>query len=98
MRDFVREPEGDELGVESQPVGLGVCNAGEVLEADEGNPPSVDYQLACIRRPDTDHKDDIDIGIDVEESPTLFFGISGERNDVHSFEHRPKVTPAGKSS
>src|SRR5687768_16258101 len=98
MRDFVREPEGDELGVESQPVGLGVCDTGEVLEADEGNAPSIDYQLACIGRPDTDHQDDIEVGIDIKQSATLFLGISGERNDVHSLEHRPKISPAGKSS
>ena len=92
------EPERNKLRIEAEAMSLRICNAGEMLEADESNSAPVYYQLSCIRGADADHENDVYIRIHVEKRAALLFGISRERNDIHSLEHRAKITATCESS
>ena len=72
------EPERNELRVEAKSTRLGVCDAGEMLEANEGDCPAIDHQLAGIGGADADHEHDVDVGVDLEERLALVFGVSRE--------------------
>jgi len=94
--DLVRKPEGDQLGIETQPLSLGVCNAGKVLKADKSDSLAVDYQLARVRGADSYHKHYINVRIDIEQDPALLFRIPRERNDIDSLKHCSKIYAACK--
>src|SRR5688500_963353 len=90
------QPKRNQLGIEPQPLSLGIGDAGKMLEADEGNPLSLDDELTGVGGTHTDHEHDVDVGINVEQGSALLFRISGERDDVDSLEHGAEVYPACK--
>jgi hypothetical protein len=67
-----------------------------MLETDEGDSLSVDYELTGIGGTHTHHEHDINIRIDAQERSALLFRISGERDHVNSLEHRAEVYPTRK--
>jgi hypothetical protein len=67
-----------------------------MLEADEGDSFTLDHELTGVRRTDANHEHHIDIRVYVEEGPALLFRISGEGDNIDSFQHRAKVYTACK--
>jgi hypothetical protein len=67
-----------------------------MLETDKGNALTIDHELTGICRAHSYHEHDIDVGIDIEQRPTLFFGVSGQRDHVDSLEHRAEIYSACK--
>ena len=78
------EPEWNQLGIEAQPAVSGICNAGEVLETDEGDSPSVHHELTGVCGTDSYHQHDIDVRVDLQQSSALLFGVSA-RESRHPF-------------
>ena len=91
VRDLVRQPERNQLWIETETFGLRVRCAGEVLEADEGDSASIDDELAGVRGADADHEHDVDVAVDGEQIAALLFAYSRERHDVGALEHRRQI-------
>jgi hypothetical protein len=85
------EPEGDELWLKPESLSLGVRNAREVLEADEGGTSAIDYELAGVGCADTNHQYDVDIRVVVEKRAALVRCGASKRHDVGPLEHGTKV-------
>src|SRR4029079_6385715 len=62
-----------------------------MLETYERSCTPIYNELPCVRRTDSHHENDVDVDISLEKIPALVFGISCERNDIHSFEHRSQI-------
>ena len=77
VRDFVREPEGNQLGVESQPLCVGVGDAGEVLKTHEGDAAAVDHEFARVGRTHADHQHDIERDVGLEQLLHATLGLLG---------------------
>jgi hypothetical protein len=67
-----------------------------MLEADESDSLSLDYELAGVGSADSNHQVDVEIGVDIEQRPTLLLGISRQRHHVDSLQHRAEIDPACK--
>jgi hypothetical protein len=91
MRVFVGEPERNQLRIETEAFGLLVGHASKVLQANERNTLSFYDKLSGIRRTDSDHKDYINVGVTLEESPTLLFSVSGKRDYIDSLQHSAEI-------
>ena len=80
MRVLVREPEWHELRIETEPFGLLVGNAGEVLETNKCDATPRDHQLSGVGRANADHDHDVDIDIGSQEFGTTLLGVLRQRN------------------
>ena len=80
-----------QLQVEAKATRGGVGNAGKVLEAHEGDAATADHHFTSVRRADADHEHDVDVAVDLEEQPALFFGGACERDHVGSIEHGAQI-------
>ncbi len=91
VRDLVRQPERDQLGIEAEALRLRVRLPGEVLEAHEGDAASIDDQLSRVGGADADHQDDVDVTIHCKELAALLLGVACERHHIGALEHRPQI-------
>ena len=66
MCDLVGDPEREQLRTEAQAQGLVVGSSREVLEADKGNPPTVDNQLAGVSAAHAHHQVDVKLPVDLK--------------------------------
>jgi hypothetical protein len=85
------EPEWNQLRLEPKSLCLGVRDAGEMLEANKRSASPVDDQLSRVRRANSHHEDDVDVGVVLEQSTALFFGGSGECDHVCALEHGAQI-------
>src|SRR6476660_5622288 len=85
------QPQRNELRIQTQSLSFRVRNAGEMLETNERDALAVNDQLTGVSRTNSNHEQNVYICIRLEESAALLFGVSCERDDVDSFEHRPQV-------
>jgi len=87
----MREPQRNQLRFESESLGLGVSNAGEVLEANKCDTSTIDDELTRVCGSDADHQHNIDVVVVLEQSAALLRSRASERNDVSSLEHGTKI-------
>ena len=92
----MREPEGQQLRVEAEALGIRVRDGGEVLEAGEGSAATIHDQLAGVRCADADHEHDIHVDILFQQLGAPLFGAAGERDDVGALEHLLEVGAIGQ--
>ena len=95
MGDFMCQPERNQLGVEAEPLCVGVLGARKMLKADESNAAVLRYELASICGTDADHEYDVNVGIGAEELRTLCLRVTGKRCDICSLQHGSQVGPVG---
>jgi hypothetical protein len=86
------KPQGNELRIETKALGLGIHHAREVFEADKGNSSSADYELPGIGCAHSDHKDHVEIDVDMEELCALLFGLTSQGNNIGSLEHGSQIS------
>lgn len=95
MRNLVRKPHRDQLGVESEAARGGIGDAGKMLEAHKGDAAAADHHLACVRGADPDHENDVDVAVHLEEKAALFLGRARECDDVRAIKHRAQIGAFG---
>ena len=95
VRDLVREPERNQLGIEAEALGLRIRGAGEMLETHERDALSFDDELTRVRGADADHEHDVDVAVHGEQLAALLLGVSRERDDVDAVEHRRQIRSTG---
>jgi hypothetical protein len=61
--DFVRHPERDQLGVETETLRFWVCYGGEVFETNERDAATIYYKFAGVSCSHSHHEQEIDINI-----------------------------------
>ena len=66
MRDFVRQPERNQLGIETKALSFRIGNAREMFETDESDSLSINNELARIRGPYSNHEHDIYVSVNIE--------------------------------
>ena len=71
MRDFVREPERNQFGIEPEALRVRVGDTREVLEAHERHATAVDDQFTGVCRAHADHEHHIVGDVDVEQGADL---------------------------
>src|SRR6185369_9351470 len=96
MREFMGEPQWQELGVEAQTLSFRIRDGGEVLETGEGDATPVDDQLAGIGRSDAHHEHDVDVDVLVEKLGTTLFSRASKRDDIRALEHLEQVCSVGQ--
>jgi hypothetical protein len=95
MRNLVRKPHRDQLGVESEAARGGIGDAGKMLETHKGDAAAADHHLACVRGADPDHENDVDVAVHLEEKAALFLGRARECDDVRAIKHRAQIGAFG---
>ena len=76
MREFVRQPERNQLRVQTKPLRVGIRHPGKMLKTDKCHAASVDHQLAGIGRSHPNHQHDIVGHVDIEQGANLLFRLS----------------------
>jgi hypothetical protein len=94
--DFMGQPEGNQLRVEAEALGVGICDRGEVLEAGEGDAAAINHQLARVRGAHAHHEDYIDVNVLFEQFRAPLLSGACERDHVSAFEHLAKVGSIGQ--
>jgi hypothetical protein len=89
--DLVREPERDQLGLEAESLCVGVGDAGEVLQTDEGDGAAAHHQLAGVGGADADHQHHVDVDVRLDQPCAPLLGGPREGDDVGPGEHRTQV-------
>jgi hypothetical protein len=69
-----------------------------VLEADKRSWPAAHHELSCIRRPDANHKDNVNAYIDVECLAAPIYCFLRQSYDVGAVEHGTEIASICKQN
>ena len=89
------EPHRKELWIESETTTSGICNAREVLEADEGDTSPIHDQFTGIRSANTDHQYYVNVRVDLEQLGAPCFCCPSQFNDINPLKHRAEIGAIG---
>jgi hypothetical protein len=87
MSELMGQPEGEQLGIQSETLRVRIGDGREVLETGEGDPLSIDHEFAGVCCPDADHENNVYIDVLLKEAAAALLSRSGERDHVGSLEH-----------